>query len=1456
MTQPRSAQIKSVNTRYSVLQCLITPGSPSSSIAPSSFPGSPGGADQDVPGFVRGSAVSPFAVLAGDTLSVRLDGAPAVLVVLGSTDTTVGRICLRINASVHASVASDDLGHLVLRSPTLGSQSSVALADVTPGILSKLGITAGTYAGKSAPSDGVITLSPDLLGGTAPLSTTDGRNLVTDGGKLVYFARSSPSGRRMMQLLPGGSPVVAKLTFDGTNFVASHYSRLTPRARLRTLGASFQLLGNTDSLTLNVNGVAFSTTFSSGPYTRDTAMAAINASYAAAAGITDTWARVDGTSPSPYGGLSGTSFLVEVNGGSPQAVTFSSETSAQEVADRINNVVIGVTASVVSGPNGKFLSIVSNNATGQVSSIKIYSGDQSLSRLGIRAGHYGGCYVADSYGPDEIEIFSVFRGYGSSGLPEITVSGSPTTLSRMGISSTFVPGATSPAYEPVPAPYLLPDMSASVPYDALMAFPDVLEFGQVPPDADSVIQRFLAKSAGTNVDTRNRPVDDRQDGTIGSGLVSRGFFDVGKPVITALDGSLPGVGGGSEPVDAIVKQITRLSPAAVVQAVAASRLETPGNGGNPLPPAPIMDMYADPTNSFAARGFRMFVNPASRAVSVMDDASGATPLLRSFLGVHGPRSIYFPDEGAKISDVNIAAADPTNGYMLVTSTGDDYLRVGGVSALPSRPNVAGYNLLRSVNARYDVYVGDGVTTTGDFNGHDALSQAIQFLRSQGVIRCRVTMKPGNYSEPSPVSLAGFSDFELEGPFPHGDSAPVVMHASFPGAVISCPDHLSTFTCRNISFTAFDITQPILQVDAQSVLVEDCALDSPASFLNPGYLRILRCSSPCQQAGPVVVTYDDTSASDVDGILIEDCLLTSGQDFPILSVLDNTGFELVRIENVTVNRCVTRPGTATFTGVDSTINPRVFVSPVGAGIVSLVPRGNAFGPSPTGLAVRHLNVLSTVATLGSNGTFANASFVALNIVPSGPGGDGTWIYRTSPAVAIDNVRVEDLFVSFPTGSLQIQSQSPCIAIGGVGVFRSFPSYPASHGIGTLSFKRVYVDVEFNIHGPITSNMIPFFNEYSTVPSNAPSNQSGLVCLSGYSVVAEDMVFEKTMNLCGSPELFVVPYGHLSVRGVEIRPTSFPSVPVTTLTLSQSRIWIRDVYGAVMSVRDLVIDGAGQPDAHWANKGMLVLEGCIGTRVACSVSDFLIQNFFFDFAVPGIAILNVAGHSTWPTNLKGGGVLIERGYVGNSFIGSTSTNGFSNGIAAIVAAPNVLMDNIHVRDVTIDSTQGNGIILSLSAMNHPSSVEDCQVLLCGNLTGSSGIKLSSQKAGTNFAARFTVRDNDCYMNNTVQIGGYTGTQINVREVGSAFRPTTASVYGNNCIDNVSQSFGQINSCLNSNTNLPGSGSASGSSVFVLGVETGYSGQTGSFASIGNGLLWTAGSRCIHNLALLGISFSNTQ
>lgn len=96
---------------------------------------------------VTGTGAAFNTIVSGDAFGVKIDGGPQVNVLLGGADTTVAAVISRVNTALGYTAASDDGGQLKLAGIRQGTGGSVELIEVAPGVLAKLGLTAGTTAG-------------------------------------------------------------------------------------------------------------------------------------------------------------------------------------------------------------------------------------------------------------------------------------------------------------------------------------------------------------------------------------------------------------------------------------------------------------------------------------------------------------------------------------------------------------------------------------------------------------------------------------------------------------------------------------------------------------------------------------------------------------------------------------------------------------------------------------------------------------------------------------------------------------------------------------------------------------------------------------------------------------------------------------------------------------------------------------------------------------------------------------------------------------------------------------------------------------------------------------------------------------------------------------------------------------------------------------------------------------
>lgn len=1493
MTQPRGQQVKSVNARYSVLRYSVTPGTASTSLSSGLFPYAPGGAAEDVPGRVTGTVSGAIPVLGGDTISVRIDGAPAVLVVLASTDTTVGRIALKVNAALALSVASSVSGFLVLSSTTLGSGSSVEIADGTPGMLAKLGMTPGVYSGKTAPSDGLVTLSQDGLGGIAPLATVDGKNVVTDGGKLVYFTTTDGgAGRALLQLTPGGVPITARTAISGSNVIPQYFAKMVDRVRVRSLGSFFSLLDNTNTLTLGVNAHTFPVGFPSGPYTRDQVLDLINAAYATTLGITDTWARADGTNPiaSPTGvltvNLTGTVFNIEVDGVSHQVTFSSNPANLLALKAVIESAAPDCTVRGTPDANlGPYLYIRSNNANGRTSSLRLYAGSESagdansaraLSLLGIRAGFYGGCYVADQYGPDEIEIFSSYRGDGLGSHPNVTVSGSGPTLVRSGLTAgTYSPVA--PSYVPVPLPFMTANESLAQGYDVLMAYESVLEFGDVPETADVVLQQYLAKSAGTNVYPGNHVIYVHQNGKMDAGTTSRGFFDTGKPIVMSPDGILsPDAGGSQQAVgelhdlDNIVRQIVTLNLSEIVQSVIGPALSSPiirtplGPSSGEATPVPYMRMYADPTGAGVStgRGFRFFtegVSSGAISAALEDDPTAVLSARQAALTLYGGRSLVFDGSEGRIADLNTLASGDTSGYVRFSSGSlwDNYLWLGGAPTFNNTP--INYNLLRSVNARFEVYVGDGTNSFGDFTGPTAITQAINYLIAQGVSSCRILVKPGTYTVSASQDLSSFLDFSIEGFFDAFNTLTTSL------TTIVFANGFDGFTGGTLRSLVFKNVKVIVQSDfccvnaqAKYFLAEGCLFSSAVRVQDASFCRFDHVSSTGTILGSVRLVYTDAavtapSTSINATVEIVDSEMVGGGNAPILSIVDSMTAKLITFENVLLEDSV-------FTTGNLSVTANVINSTEGVGVLGISPTHNTYRPNQPGfifenISIRRVDIVA--GTIGGSGSYGPS---AIWLTPRGTAANLIWDSgdTTTPlgyAAYLKNVTVEDVDVDIFADSTFLVTgfQSPPVAIAGTGI-RADNSLAFFHG-GVLRVDGLTVRANGGKGGSGTASLAQFLGDpYNNTgyPDPTDSASSGLIVLAGQTVDARNIAAVGTVDTSINSTLTLCSYGVLKVDGFTEEPT------VSAVGLSpENRVIIRDAGDSQFDLSNFYING-GFNSGQWCLNAIVKFEASTDRRIYKRFANFNIAAFL---GIGGNAIhVSVDGIARTFYPNRGGGITIENGYIGNY---GSALVGFSIGIRADASAsPSNQIGNLTIRNVVVDSCSLWGITIFSGKQQYTISVEKCDVRFCGQSTVSSGVKylalrsdgLLPDSTPVAYIGLLNFRDNYVGFCNT-NAGGYYRAQINIRDAGPFSYPNIVNFYGNQT-NASAYDWSYANLTANASTTLTSLSPGSGYQDAVKGAETGYTGQVGSFFTTGQGRIWLSGNTMIHNNCYLMSDISDTD
>lgn len=541
MTQPRKEQIKNLKTRYTRFENaggLVLSGGPEQEIfnvplnlAYDNFllslkTGVVGGADSEVRASIYGS-YGPFVIASGDSFTITMQSLPAFTVEVQPSDlitlggvplVTVSTIVERINASATSAglfspVAFNDHGRLLIRSvdavgPTYGSSASVTLTEVTPNILSVLGLvqtpSASISAYGSSPSvRGVITETNDG-GGRIELRTLSGSEVHPSTGEMYNI------GGRSVSRWSHGLPCFGRIRhvdgphINGQRLVVTFNRVATRSERVNTVKCNpSSLLGETILVDLDYgdgNGVlSFGVLF--GPHTTveevvDTINASLVSELMAGRGFYPDAAVF--VPVQTFNLNLGDSFFIRLNGNAPIHISIASDTSnASALASTINAAILAAGQSAQGGAkveNGflKIYSELTNPLTAlnftqfETASVEVIPGNpggaspgsfmNTLEKLCILPGVYKFGAIARKFGSTEIEISNP-SSYPNASLKLTQLSAN--AFSRLGLPGTTVSLGVSPTEERV----VVPDVVAFI--------PESMEFSEEPDNNRTLESAFF-----------------------------------------------------------------------------------------------------------------------------------------------------------------------------------------------------------------------------------------------------------------------------------------------------------------------------------------------------------------------------------------------------------------------------------------------------------------------------------------------------------------------------------------------------------------------------------------------------------------------------------------------------------------------------------------------------------------------------------------------------------------------------------------------------------------------------------------------------------------------------------------------------------------------------------------------------------------------------------------------------
>ncbi|HED37016.1 MAG TPA: hypothetical protein ENI76_02035, partial [Ignavibacteria bacterium] len=588
----------------------------------------------------------------------------------------------------------------------------------------------------------------------------------------------------------GGVPIHVRTKQSGSNIKLSYYAKMPTRPEIETFNSNFLSLGVTDSITITSNDIegGFSTsmivTFASSGLTRDQIVTRINSLWATASNTSSGpgagAAHIQGTISAPYnfGGGSNSTLKIAVDGGTFTSVSLTtSNITAYSVAVAINNAITGLTATAITNVSGEFVELRSNNQDGTTSSISIESTNNSdvFRVLGLIPGIYKGYSICQPSGASEIKFIGIGRGSSSS----ITIySANSNTIANMGLPVGTYYGKNE-GEESVDFPSL---STSGTSQKIALLFPEVMDFGEVPVSTSSTLASFSNKSSGSQFSFASKSYSI--DGSYATGI---GINAIGHPIVLDQSGLLPSSAANqfrTEYDNFFKKFIDGDFSARTINALVTNNIEGSGYNDNTLSTSAKFTIDVDPVNAHSgvARSFDVqfskggtpftpfkvsYLPTAVNTVNWFIDANDVGSQHTAFANTSGPIRFYDSNTETYGGITSGSKVIPFSGN--TGTQGDGTLRIMESEYGNTEP----ISILRQMNSKWCITVGNGTTSFGDFNGFDAIQQAIAFFLAHvpsNVTTLKIQLKSGPYFTTSAnqivvpatinLILEGISDSEV------------------------------------------------------------------------------------------------------------------------------------------------------------------------------------------------------------------------------------------------------------------------------------------------------------------------------------------------------------------------------------------------------------------------------------------------------------------------------------------------------------------------------------------------------------------------------------------------------------------------------------------------------------------------------------------------------------------------
>lgn len=1405
---------------------------------------------------------------------------------------TASFVAARINATlagfgVSAPVASGANGFLQLRSAngasfTTGDSASVTVSDVTPGVVQKLGfgvVSSATANGISGPRRGFVTESADGRGGTvygrgfpseSLLVTKPFRMLSLGNGVFVPDFDPGHSVYARMKYLPA---------LPGLRF--SFFAQGPTRPRVVTSLSKFTTLGAGDTLRIVLNGTVGSSVYTStvdvafsvAPVTVQDVVNKINQAWHTATdggGLGAGKAVVIGSIPEPYQ-LRGTAAIpnsnLVLNNNTPITISFvNGETTAEQVVARINALISGAgqaaqgSAVAIVGADGlKRVAIQSSSIDGTVSSVILSSVGPGktgvLERLGMAAGEYHGSVLATVSGGAEIEISSPIRRTVLSQFSTMTLSNfSGTPLTKMGLSAGSVQSASGE--EPVSPNLGVPDAGLD------LVIPEVLEFGEVPAGIDDVGEGF----------SNNRP----EFGAV----LDEGVQNVGKFPGLDAQGRLPA---------SVAQQINDFISAVSIQlgsdasssaAALAARILTPHSvafGQYTL----LWESVAVPAPASATdAAYRFYAANDGRFIFTVNAKWGGTTWSKDVVALAATKMSVAPGNevntqfsflvytrgrlaGGTWNEsqwsqplIQSGVTDGTDTLWNVTLGAATALR-GAASLLLQDANTVvpnqltsgsdGANLLRvlsaadpdatptlfkRINARWTVTVGDGTTSFGDFNGVNAIQQAIAFWNgSTSYSQVRIQVKNGTYNVNAGVGAIVVPD---------GKGA-VIEGVHKDGVIINVTDSIApafqfgtgvsgaTVFLKNLTISHSG--PPFARVDLNkggTLVAEDCTFSGSVLQVADGSTyNLVRCffSNLSASADKPCITMLMGDGSLHGPFKAFDCTFNVGQHNPALLIkASGPAVALTTIGVVEFTRCFFNLSSTTNTGGNLTGN---------CGVVDCDPNGsNAIGL--TGVAVSKLtyaecNVIANVV--------GGAVSILMHLQPQANGLNAGTGYLAVHRLEIRGGRWWANAIGTTFNPFTISD------VGGADIFQPGVFGP---GVAGAFISDVMMGFDRSAGSGFSMGTMTADSKLwwlGAVGDTITTSRWAAFAFSAFHLEMSNVQFSGMSQLGGCGDL-IFRWNELSIKDVTVKDYMLDGASGTP----GARVRFRPrMFGGNPTVRYADVDGlklvgATASSGDWATAAIVSVEPWTGSSTPPDDQTVLIRNSTVEeflqsggvqTAAFGITVPNFAAGALYTSSpTHSAGFTVKDCSVSNVQVGI----GFTSVVAGQSFSRFRFLGNRVVK------TKSYGILANTqgTAFWNDLMINENYVSLCGVSTIVPGIYVSCVDA-LNHAVQ--INDNFTPDNNDrtgVSAFNYVQIRFEILAGGVANDQPTGIIMGNSCGPSATPGYIRVNRLNGASAVTDLTSPADTDDTPIRGLETGYDPPSGR--------LFSQNSGCLHNVAFL--------